>query len=156
MAALRGVYSHLDGRSVSEEMGVKSRWEILILVAIGGQKVGLEDAHIQRDLPNTMCAVDDAQNALLATDSDEFLKGESNTRVTDDGIEDCGADSQSFVPGPSDGFAEAALEFVLGDGVVVVYFSGLEGAVLLHGDDAFLHGSVDGFEIDERFVGLEV
>lgn len=103
-----------------------------------------------------MRTIHNAQNAFFATNSDKFLKGEAYTRITDDRIEDRSTNSQSFIPGTSDRFAKAALEFILGDGIVKIHFSSLEGAMFLHGDDAFLHGSVDGFEIDERVFGLEV
>lgn len=125
-------------------------------MAVRDEKVRLKLAHVEMNVPNTVSTIDHTQDALLPADGSEPLEGEAHTRIANDGIEDSRANHEPFSTSLLDDIPEPLLEVALRNGILKGHFPGLEGRVFLQRDQAFLHGAVDGLEIDDYFTGLEV
>lgn len=100
-------------------------------MAIGDEKVWLQLAHVQRDLSDTVCAVDHTQDTLFPADSNEALKGKAHPGIADNSIKHSSTDLESLVTSLADHLAEPTFELIPRDGILKCHFPGLERSVLL-------------------------
>lgn len=127
-----------------------------LLVAVRDEKVRLQIAHIEMDVPNTVRTIDHTQDPLFPADGSEPLEGEAHTRIANDGIEDSRANREPFSTSLLDNITEPLFKVTLRNGILKGHFPSLQGRMFLQRDQAFLHGAVDWLEIDDYLPGLEV
>ncbi len=86
------MYSHLVQDLVFRNLSHGSIGDLL--VAVRDEKVRLQLAHVEMNVPNTVSTIDHTQDPLLPADGSEPLEGEAHTRIANDGIEDSRANHE--------------------------------------------------------------
>lgn len=125
-------------------------------MTIRDEEIRLKRLHIQTDLPDTMGAVDNTQDGFLTTNLDQSLERKPDAGVTHDRIENSRAHREPLIASPINHLEEPTFQLALGDGILESDLPGLQRAMLLKRDNAFLDGAVDGLEIDEGLSRLEI
>lgn len=133
---------------MTEGKGVK------LLVAVGHQKVRIEFFDVQINETDPVSAINDTENAFLATYFRQSLKRHSHTRHAHDRVEDCHPDLPSMLLNALHEARDDFLSSVLHR--VIVNFDAPDRGSLDKIVDCLSNGTVDAREVCDFVSGLKL
>lgn len=125
-------------------------------MAITDEEVRIKTPQIEWYMPNTMSAVDAAQDACLSARRSKTLEGKSNARHTNNSVEERHFGVESFLFDLSDQFHKVVDNDIMSAGQLVMNLPGSKVRnCLYYACYEFFTCSIDGIEVYDHISVLE-
>lgn len=124
-------------------------------MTIASKEIRLQLSKIQRDLSDSMGAINQTQHPLLLANPNQLLEREADPGVAHDGIKNSNANIKSIRFSFVDSLLKSPDQLLIADGVPVLDLDSPDGGHLGQRDNGLLDGPVDGGEVDDHIALLE-